>query len=42
MIYLQQQSGYYIKREYDENGNLTYQKSSIGYWGKNEYDDCKC
>jgi len=31
-------SGYWIKREFDSRGNQTYFEDSGGYWFKNEYN----
>ena len=30
---------FWVKREYDDYGNVTYYEDSIGYWWKREYDD---
>jgi hypothetical protein len=27
-----------IKKEYDDNGNITYSEDSNGYWVKQEFD----
>jgi len=30
---------YWLKREYNENGKITYYENSKGYWRKSEYDN---
>lgn len=30
---------FWVKREYDDYGNVTYYEDSIGDWWKREYDD---
>jgi hypothetical protein len=32
------QTGYWVKREYDDNGNRIYLENSNGYWYKQEFD----
>ena len=39
LIYLEDDDGYWDKREYDDQGNLIYHEDSNGYWEKYEYDD---
>jgi YD repeat-containing protein len=31
--------GYWVKREYDDHGNLIYREDSTGFWVKYEYDN---
>jgi len=38
-IYLENSDGYWHKRIFDENGNVTYFENSRGYWYKNKYDE---
>ncbi len=38
VIYYENSSGYWYKREYDSNGNIIYHEDSSGYWYKQEYD----
>ena len=39
LIYFENSYGFWIKREYDSNGNqIYYENSSNGYWFKYEYD----
>ena len=33
-----EKNGYWIKREYDSNGNKIYYEDSYGFWIKKEYD----
>ena len=37
-IYNEDSTGYWAKREYDANGNLTRRETSTGCWSKREYD----
>lgn len=38
-IYWEDNTGYWVKREYDDNGNNIYSDTSKGYWTKREYDN---
>ena len=38
-IYSETSNGYWVKREYDTNGNIIYHENSDGYWIKREYDN---
>jgi hypothetical protein len=38
LIYFENSSGYWAKREYDSNGNRIYWETSDGYWAKHEFD----
>jgi hypothetical protein len=38
MIYWEDSTGYWSKREWDSNGNRIYSEDSTGYWSKSEYD----
>jgi hypothetical protein len=38
-IYSENSNGYWVKVEYDENGNRIYHENSDGNWEKYEYDD---
>jgi hypothetical protein len=38
-IYFENSNGFWIKREYDDDGNIIYREESDGYWGKYEYDN---
>ena len=38
-LYLEDDDGYWDKREYDAQGNLIYYEDDDGYWDKREYDD---
>jgi len=38
VIYFEDSTGYWSKREYDANGNVIYYENSNGYWSKHEYD----
>jgi hypothetical protein len=38
-IYFENSSGYWRKREYDDQGNRIYYENSDGVWRKREYDD---
>ena len=38
MYYEQESDGFWIRNEYDSNGNEIYFESSNGYWYKQEYD----
>ena len=37
-IYSETSNGYWIKYDYDDNGNLIYREDADGYWTKKEYD----
>ena len=39
LIYLEDDDGYWDKREYDNQGNKIYYEDSNGYWEKYEYDE---
>jgi hypothetical protein len=39
LIYHENSSGFWTKREYDKNGNQIYMINSMGLWAKNEFDD---
>ena len=38
-IYSETSNGYWIKQEYDNNGNLIYKEDADGYWIKYDYDN---
>ena len=38
-IYCEISDGYWVKREFDDNGNIIYYETSKGYWWKKEFDD---
>jgi YD repeat-containing protein len=39
-IYYENSDGkWWVKREYDDNGNLLYEENSEGWWVKREYDE---
>ena len=38
VIYYENSTGDWYKREYDSNGNLIYHEASDGYWFKKEFD----
>ena len=38
-IYSETSNGFWIKYEYDDNGNLTYKEDADGYWVKREYNE---
>ena len=38
LIYYENSTGYWSKREYDSKGNLIYYETSTGHWSKSEYD----
>ena len=38
LIYHENSTGYWTKREYDSNGNVIYFGDSTGYWEKREWD----
>jgi hypothetical protein len=39
LIYYEDPIGYWMKREYNKNGNQTYYENSDGYWTKTEWDE---
>jgi len=39
IIYFENDSGFWAKREYDEKGNMIYYENSNGFWKKREYDE---
>ena len=39
MIYYENSSGIWERREYNKQGKLTYYKNNTGYWDKYEYDE---
>ena len=38
LIYYEDSTGFWTKREYDSQGNQIYFKNSKGFWAKREYD----
>ena len=38
-IYSERSDGYWVKKEYDDNGNLIYSEEADGYWSKKEYNE---
>lgn len=38
VIYYEKYDGFWLKYEYDLNGNETYYENSGGFWRKREYD----
>ena len=38
LIYWENSTGYWEKREYDSKGNQIYYETSTGYWTKSEFD----
>ena len=38
IIYLENSTGYWSKREFDSNKNLIYWENSKGYWENREFD----
>lgn len=39
-VYYQDGSGYWMEREYNDDGQETYYRTSNGNWYKKEYDEC--
>ena len=39
LIYLEDDDGFWEKREYDDQGNKIYFETSDGFWSKREYDE---
>lgn len=37
--FMEDSSGYWFKKEFDENGNMTRFENSRGQWSKKEYDE---
>jgi len=39
LIYYENSDGYWLKSEYDDEGNEIRRENSNGFWSKSEYDD---
>jgi YD repeat-containing protein len=39
LIYYEDNTGYWEKKEYDTNDKIIYSEDSNGYWSKSEYDN---
>jgi hypothetical protein len=38
LLYWENESGNWSRKEYDSNGNIIYYENSTGYWYKQEFD----